>query len=209
MNSLAIGIDLGATVIKGVLLNAAGEKLEESKEETQELDEGHWKAGVLRAIAQLKTKMGAQAIVMGLSAPGLANQANTCIAFMPGRLRGIENFDWSKHVGQRVWVLNDAHAALMAEATFGVARGSRNVVMLTLGTGVGGAILVEGRLYLGQGQMAGHVGHMTVDALSEFADVTGMPGSIEDAIGNVTVVQRSEGRFQDTGQLVKAVRAGD
>ena len=63
---------------------------------------------------------------------------------MPSRLRGLEGLDWTAFLGAQrpVPVLNDAHAALLGECWTGAARGLQNVVMLTLGTGVGGAAMV-------------------------------------------------------------------
>jgi glucokinase len=51
--------------------------------------------------------------VVGISAPGLPNEKNSAIAYMPGRLQGLENFDWSSFIKCRTWVLNDAVSAMM------------------------------------------------------------------------------------------------
>jgi glucokinase len=85
----------------------------------------------------------------------------------------------------------------------------KQVVMITLGTGVGGGILIDGKLYQGLHQMAGHLGHVTVDADNNHLDVTNMPGSIEDAIGNLNILQRSNGKFKTTFELVAAYKQGD
>lgn len=209
MKRTAIGIDLGCTNIKGVLLDEDGRVLLERREETREQDDRHWKAAVSDMIIALRGKGDSSFTAVGLCAPGLANAANTCIECMPGRLPGLENFHWSAHTGTQVFVLNDAHAALTAEAAFGAGKGHRHVLMLTLGSGVGGGILVDGELYQGMGQMAGHFGHTTVDAGTHLRDVTNMPGSIEDAIGNITVQQRSYGKYETTLALIEAYRRGE
>jgi glucokinase len=64
--------------------------------------------------------------------------------------------------GLPVLVANDANAALWGEARFGAARGADHVLMVTLGTGIGGALLVAGRLHTGRNGMAGEFGHMRV-----------------------------------------------
>jgi len=156
----------------------------------------------------MQEKFDNQDVVVGISAPGLPNETNTAIAFMPGRLQGLEYFAWSDYLGVKTFVLNDAISAMLAEARFGAAKGGRNVVMLTLGTGVGGAILIEGKPYQGSFRKAGHIGHITVDSAGE-PDITGMPGSLEDAIGNCTIEKRTLGRFHSTEQLVEAHRKGD
>ena len=128
---------------------------------------------------------------------------------MPGRLPGLENFNWSDWIGEKVVVLNDAHAAMMAEATFGAAKELQHAVLLSLGTGVGGGILINGQLYQGVSQMAGHIGHTTVNAETYNQDVTNMAGSIEDAIGNTTLPERSHGRYHSTEDLVRDFHKGD
>src|SRR5204863_4564728 len=75
-------------------------------------------------------------------------------------------------------------------------------------TGVGGGLLVDGRLFTGASGRAGHWGHVSLDVDGP-PSITGMPGSLEGAIGNCTVAARSQGRFQDTRALVEAYRAGD
>jgi glucokinase len=208
-NALAIGIDLGCTNIKGVLLDQQGNILAEHKAETKEQDDMHWKQQVIDMINNLRKNAAHKVATIGLSAPGLADDTNNCISFMPGRLPGLENFNWSAFVGERVFVLNDAHAALMAEASFGAAKGLRHAVLLSLGTGIGGGILIDGELYQGIAQMAGHIGHTTVNALGDTRDVTNMVGSIEDAFGNVSLLQRSHGRYGSTDALVSDFKKGD
>jgi glucokinase len=209
MQPVAIGIDLGATNIKGVLIDKMGTLVNEAKRETNEQDAKHWKQAVVDMIGDFTQKAGRKVDAIGLSAPGLANADNQCIAIMPGRLEGLEHFIWSEWVGQKVWVLNDGHAAMMAEAAFGAARGMQHAVLLTLGTGVGGGLLIHGQLYQGVGQRAGHFGHTSVDADSAMADVTNMPGSIEVAMGNVTLPERSQGKYHSTEALVADYLKGD
>jgi glucokinase len=107
-----------------------------------------------------------------------------------------------------VRVLNDAHAATVAEAWIGAAQGAQHAVMLTLGTGVGGGVIVDGRLLQGATGRAGHLGHVSIEQDGS-PDIVGTPGSIEDAIGNHTLAARSGGRFTDTSELVKAAQNGD
>ncbi|HET9487547.1 MAG TPA: ROK family protein, partial [Chryseosolibacter sp.] len=91
----------------------------------------------------------------------------------------------------------------------GAGKGMQHILLLTLGSGVGGGILINGQLYQGLSQMAGHFGHTTVDSGTHARDVTNMPGSIEDAIGNITIHQRSYGRYDNTFDLIEAYRRGE
>ncbi len=208
--NLAIGIDLGGTRIKGVLLDlSTGAVLHKRVSPTNDGEASDWKRVIADTVAHLKGEATAPILGIGLAAPGLPTANNTAIACMPGRLQGLEGFNWSDWLGEPVRVLNDAHAALMAEARFGTLKGIQHGLMLTLGTGVGGGLLLNGELYQGFFQMAGHLGHITVHADSGQPDITNMPGSLEDAIGNITVGRRSFGRYPNTHQLVEGYRQGE
>jgi glucokinase len=127
---------------------------------------------------------------------------------MPGRMQGLENLVWKDYLQHPAYVINDAVAAMMAEAKFGSAKTKKHVVMLTLGTGVGGAIMIDGKPYQGAFNKAGHIGHMVIDDEGD-CDVTGMPGSLEECIGNCTIKKRSKGRFESTHELLDSYRKGD
>ncbi|MBL7698802.1 MAG: ROK family protein [Chitinophagaceae bacterium] len=207
MSKIAIGVDLGGTRIKTVAVDGHGGLLYQEYTPTNDGYE-NWKQTIQGSIEQAKEKLGLSNFVVGISAPGIPDQNNSVIEFMPGRLHGLEAFDWSNFLSRKTWVLNDAVAALMAESTLGSAKNRKNAVMLTLGTGVGGAILIDGKPYQGNFQKAGHIGHISLNC-EDPADITGMPGSLEDAIGNCTIQKRSLGQYKDTHSLLEAYRAGD
>ena len=204
----AIGIDLGGTRIKGVAIDEHGTVLQQVLKPTYDGDDIVWRQAVAETVNELSKQFHAKKNLVGISAPGLPNENNTAIAYMPGRMQGLENFNWSGFLKQETYVLNDAVAAMLAEAKFGTAKNKRNVVMLTLGTGVGGAILIDGKPYQGAFAKAGHIGHMVIDDEGD-CDVTGMPGSLEECIGNCTIEKRSKGKFTSTHELLTAYRRGD
>ena len=208
MSIAAVGIDLGGTRIKAAVLDPGGRVLHQQYMPTNDSNEAVWKGAVQQAVQECASRLSNPDFIVGISAPGIPNEANAAIAYMPGRLEGLQHFNWAGFLGHKTWVVNDGIAALTAEARAGAAKNKKNVVMLTLGTGVGGAILIDGKPYQGAFQKAGHIGHMVIDNESG-ADITGMPGSLENAIGNCTVQQRSAGRFADTHALLHAYRDGD
>lgn len=205
----AIGIDLGGTNIKGVLVDGNGHILKALQMQTSEKDEQHWKKNIKTLMQTMQENHGLSGIPVGLSAPGLAGTKNDRIVLMPGRLSGLEQFVWSDYLETPTWVLNDAHAAMMAETAFGAGKGYSNVVMLTLGTGVGGGVMINGELYQGLLSRAGHAGHISLNADSDTRDITNIPGSLEDAIGDCTIEQRSFGKFKSTTDLLLATKHGD
>ncbi len=208
--SYTLGIDLGGSSVKTVAVTPDGRTLGQAVLAFDAEAKMDW-AQKIRAVAeQLQGEQGGRASHIGLSAPGLAAKDGRTIAHMPGRLQGLEGLDWSVFLKTSlpVPVLNDAHAALLGEAWLGAARGFQNVILLTLGTGVGGAALVDGRLLRGHIGRAGHLGHISLD-IDGPPDVCGTPGSLEVLIGNCTISERSHGRFQTTHDLVTAHLAGD
>ena len=203
-----IGIDLGGSAVKAVVVKEDGTLLGEANQPFVDRDMA-WARAVAGVLGDFEARHG-RAAGVGVSAPGLAARSGRAIAHLPGRLEGLEGLDWTCYLGREtaVPVLNDAHAALLGEAWLGAARGLADVAMLTLGTGVGGAAIVDGKLIKGNLGRAGHLGHMTVDFNGPLDDV-GTPGSIELEIGNKTVHERSSGRFRTTRDLVEAHLAAD
>lgn len=206
--AIYIGIDLGGTRIKAVALDQSLSILREHYEPTNDDGAAGWKEAVKKSVELLQTETGAMTLAIGISAPGLPAADQLSVACMPGRLQGLEGFQWSNWLGRPAFVLNDAVAALMAEATLGAAKGLQQVVLITLGTGVGGAVLIDGKPYQGAFNKAGHIGHMVIDEQGD-CDVTGMPGSLEECIGNYSMERRSGGRFSSTQELLVAVDNGD
>lgn len=203
-----IGIDLGGSSAKAVSVDLNGVVVGRRNLDFDPAVPRAW-AEAARAVYE-ELKAGLEIGAVGFSAPGLASDDGRCIAFMPGRLEGLEGWDWGQflEVPGGVPVLNDAHAALMGEVWVGAARGARNAIMLTLGTGVGGAAMVDGRLLRGHIGRAGHMGHSVLDMAGE-ADCAGTPGSLEALVGNYNIQKRSGGLFETTHDLVKAAAAGD
>jgi len=208
--SYAIGIDLGGSSVKTVAVTPEGRTLAEA---VATFDAGaplDWAQKIRAVVEEIQTRQSGSVSHIGLAAPGLAAKDGRSIGHMPGRLQGLEGLDWSSFLKTPgpVPVLNDAHAALLGEAWLGAAQGFQNVIMLTLGTGVGGAAIVDGRLLRGHIGRAGHLGHISLD-IDGPPDVCGMPGSLEVMIGNCTIAGRSHGRFQTTHALVAAHLAGE
>ena len=213
MEGLGIGIDLGGTRIKGAAFELSSGSL--LCEKTAPTRDGEFVKGlpvfveeVRLMVNQFEERDSRRCEVIGLSSPGFADAEASRIVSMPGRLEGLEGLHWPDALGRPVVILNDAHAALMGEIWQGAAAGVQNVILLTLGTGVGGAIVAEGKLLRGHFGKAGHLGHSSLDLDGE-PDICGMPGTLEDLIGNHNVGDRTGGRYGSTAELVEAVRSGE
>lgn len=214
MENYYLGIDIGGTKIKIVVLNQKGEILEQNEVFTED-GSGEaevWKQKIKTIIADKSeqyTRGISNVLKCGISAPGLVDAKNKMTLHMPERLQGIENFNWSNELKKDIKVINDGHSACLAEyESFYRAEGIQHFLMLTLGTGVGGGIIIDGKLYQGNLQRAGHVGHMTVD-INGAPTMTNMPGSLEHAVGNFSVYERTEGVFKSVRELVDAYKTGN
>jgi glucokinase len=204
----AIGLDIGVTNLKSVCIGEGDEVIEQANVSTVATDEG-WPARVRERIDQIETGLQARAEKIGIAAPGLVDPTGRFISWMQGRLGEVQGLDWTEFLArERVPVLNDAQAALLGEVWHGAAIGKTNVIMLTLGTGVGGAAMVDGHLLKGHIGRAGHLGHICLD-VDGAADIVGTPGSLEDLIGDYTVRQRTGGKFKSTSALAAAYVQND
>lgn len=212
MTSYSIGIDLGGTAIKVMAADPEGNELSRHTQPTQDGIESinDWATHLRRILNGMEIEHEGPPQRIGIAAPGLAARDGTCISHLPGKLHGLEGFVWSEALRseQPVEVMNDAHAALLGEVWAGIAKGKSDVVLLTLGTGVGGAILSGGKLLRGTIGRAGHLGHMCMDPDGR-PSILGMPGAIEVLIGNYTIQDRSGKRFSSTQELVHAFEEGD
>ncbi len=167
MESVFAGVDLGGTNITAALALSDGRLLCERSIPTQS-HEGP--AAVLQRIALLVQKMVAQAGVqpqaLGLGVPGLIDLKAGVTRFFPNfptNWRGVPVRDaLMPAVGCPVYLLNDVRVATLGELVFGHGRDVSTMVFFALGTGIGGGIVVDGKLRLGPLGAAGELGHQTV-----------------------------------------------
>jgi len=158
---LAIGVDIGGTTIKAAIVGVGGDLLENFCEPSPR------SVSALRDFVHSvlkRAKMPLQGI--GIGCKGVIDTASSRVKSLPGDLQFLEGQLLSDVVEAgdlTVCAENDARTALIAEVLWGAARGRRNVVLLTLGTGVGGAALVDGVIIRGDGGAAGHLGQVTLD----------------------------------------------
>lgn len=213
MESKYLGIDLGGTNIKSVVLGETGKTLDIDSMPTEDASAipEKWKQNIIDLIDRKTQEFAegdANLMKCGISAPGLVGNGNKQILHMPERLSGLEGFNWSVELNRNISVINDAHSACLAEYEAFYKGKVQNMLLLTLGTGVGGAAILNGELYQGNIQRAGHFGHITVDHAGP-KTMTNMVGSLEYAIGNFSVKERAHQHFDTTKELVAAYQNGD
>ncbi len=164
-----IGLDLGGTNSVFGIVNQRGEILATSAIKTQQYTkvEDFVDAGV-KSLRPIIEQVGGIATIkaMGIGAPN-ANFYKGTIEFAPNLVWAHDSIVplaqmFSGQLGIPVGITNDANAAAIGEMQYGVARGMKNFIMLTLGTGVGSGIVVNGQLVYGCDGFAGELGHVTM-----------------------------------------------
>jgi len=167
MSDLYASVDLGGTKIAGALAGADGRIVAEKTVPT-ESQEGP--EAVVRRIAGLIRDLAGQAgqppAALGMGVPGLVDLADGVVKFLPNlptNWRGVPVRDWlAPLIDCPVYLLNDARMAALGELTFGRGRAGGSMAFFTLGTGIGGGIVIDGRLRLGRLGSAGELGHQTI-----------------------------------------------
>lgn len=157
-----LGIDIGGTQIKAGVVSAQGELLRSARIDTPTNLADFGKA--MQAVIQDLKPDALEGV--GIGCKGIIHPTDTTVILSPGPIRYLDGHKLADFVPQGVPVFadNDARVALAGEVVWGAAKGLQNALMLTLGTGVGGGILSEGRIVRGAAGIAGHLGHYTVDA---------------------------------------------
>lgn len=156
-----MGVDIGATAIKAGLVGLSGNLIESFREPSPRTP-----AALRDFVHSVLKRAGVPVCGIGVGCKGVIDTATSRVNSLPGDLHFLEGKLLADVIGaddSPVYADNDARTALIAEVLWGSARGKRNVVLLTLGTGVGGAALVDGVILRGASGAAGHLGHMTID----------------------------------------------
>jgi glucokinase len=160
----SIGVDLGGTKMLIGVLDSGSEVLWESREASTGQTEEELVELLVREVAEARTERSGVAVIgMGVPATidrerGVAVSAvNLPIEDLP--LRDLV----AKRTGLPAFLDNDANVAALAEFLFGAARGARNVVMLTIGTGIGGGLILNGEPYRGSTGAGAELGHFTIE----------------------------------------------
>jgi glucokinase len=160
--SLAIGVDIGGTKVAAGVVDEDGRVLDRERRETPGADVAETEAVIVEVVEALRARH--EVCAVGIGAAGWIGLDNATVLFSPHLAWRDEPLraELSRHIDLPLIVENDANAAAWAEYRFGVATGQQVVAIITLGTGIGGALLVGGTLFRGASGIACEYGHMTV-----------------------------------------------
>ncbi|RNL86372.1 ROK family glucokinase [Halostreptopolyspora alba] len=162
---LTIGVDIGGTKIAAGVVDPQGRLLRRNTYPTPDGDPVALADSVARAVDELGWDRPEDEIVaIGVGVAGFVDEARSTVVVAPNL--GLRDDPLKERVQQRVdlpvVIENDANAAAWAEARFGAGRGSDHVICVTLGTGVGGGVIVNGEVYRGRHGVAAEIGHYRV-----------------------------------------------
>lgn len=211
MKKYGFGIDVGGTTVKVGFFETSGKLLDKWEIKTNTANGGEAiLPDIANAIEEKLSKEGiakdeVQGVGIGVPGPVLSSGVVTICVNL-----GWKNVDvagtLSKLTGLEVKVGNDANVAALGEMWQGGAKGSRDVVMVTLGTGVGGGIIVDGKMVAGATGAGGEIGHLVVDPQEEEACNCGQHGCLEQytsATGVVRMAKRKLAAVTDETSLRK------
>ena len=223
-DSLVFAVDLGGTHLRVALVNADGEILQQLKQDTPKGDSADCIINALAAVAEQWRCYKQSVLAASIMVPGAVDSDKAVVVQAPN-LPSLVNFGLKAALEQRLgWPVlleNDANAAAVGEMWLGAARGCLDVVSVTLGTGVGGGIIIDGELWRGAHGSAGEIGHATVDPFASLKCKCGNTGCLElyaSATGIVRMARESlplfpESALQDEGltaeKIYEAGRSGD
>lgn len=222
---LVFAVDLGGTYLRIALIDSAGKIHQQSKQRTPKSDSPQCLVDALvAAAAKWSNNGGPPIIAASIMVPGTVDTKNATVIQAPN-LPALSNFCLKTvledRLGWPVLLENDANAAAVGEMWLGAARGCRDVVSVTLGTGVGGGVILDGELWRGAHGSAGEIGHTTVDPFSGLKCKCGNVGCLElfaSATAIVRMTREGLPEFPDSvlnhGELTAEVvydagRAGD
>ncbi len=190
----AIGVDLGGTKIAVGFVSPGGQVLEKKVETTKK--EFGPSAVINQMVAMTKSVLGRKKNLfgIGIGAPGPLDQKKGLIFStpnLPGWRKENVVAPFKREFKAPVFLDNDANAAALAEWKFGAGKGARNMIYLTISTGIGGGIIIDGKLYRGMGN-AGEIGHMVVDMKSEAQSGSGIFGDLESLASGTGIAKMAK-----------------
>ena len=204
--AVCIGVDLGGTYIKTGLVSPDGSILNQTRVATEaERGEEHVLDRIAGCVLELAGKKG-QAVWVGIGVPGQVDTATGEVREapnLPGWIDLAVGKELEKRTGLHVILDNDANVAALAEYAYGAGAGCTEMLMVTLGTGVGGGLILHGEIYRGATGGAGEFGH-TIVAMDGWKCGCGRLGCVEAYVGTQGILKRVEEKLSSGRKSVLA-----
>ena len=199
-NPVVLAIDLGGTHLRAALVDSNGRILKQTKRDTPK---GDSPACIVNAILETDRELrldNERVVAASVMVPATVDKAKAIVVQAPN-LPCLDNFGLKQaledKLGRPVVLENDANAAAVGEMWLGAARGFRNVICVTLGTGVGGGVILDGKLWRGSDGSAGEIGHTSVDPFGGLQCKCGNEGCLEMFASGTAIVRMANESLQD------------
>ena len=189
-----IGVDLSGATLRAALINADGQLIERRE---GALDREHLVEQIRSLVSELRD-VSPKVASIGVGIPGLVNPLTDRVVVspdLPSAVRADIHEELMRATGMQVELENDANAAAYGEYKVGAGRGARDMFYVTIGNGIGGAIILDGKLWLGATGFAGEFGHITIDAENGVECVCGNIGCLETVASAPNIVRRANERL--------------
>lgn len=182
---MAVGVDMGGTNLRVAVVDARGRIVAHIRRPSPIADPARGQSALADAIRDAIAAAGAplsQVCGVGIGIPGWMDRLTGQLVFAPKMVHWQSIFDLDRLRAQLrlpITVDSDPNVATLGEFWVGAGRGARSLVMVTLGTGLGCGIVIDGRLYAGYRGMSGEFGHIVVNDFHEFPCDCGVYGCLE------------------------------
>jgi glucokinase len=190
---LLIGMHVSGSKLQAALVDISGNVSERVGTELMPQNMIEEAASVARALVAKSGNVSA----LGFAIPGLVNRQTDVVMIspdLPSTIREGLHAELMKATGLRVEIENDANAAAYGEFKVGAGQGSRDIFYMMIGNGIGGAIILDGKLWTGSSGFAGEVGHITIDT-EGIECVCGNTGCLETVASAPSIVRRARERL--------------
>lgn len=208
---LVFAVDLGGTHLRMALVDHEGTIHKQLKQKTPQGEPVEVLVEALVSTAQKWTGDHAPPVAASILVPGAVDSTQSVVIGAPN-LPSLINFDLKAELQRRLgWPIlleNDANGAAVGEMWRGAARGCHDVVSVTLGTGVGGGVILNGELWRGAHGSAGEIGHTTVDPFSGLKCKCGNTGCLELFASATAIVRMARENGLDAPTAVEVYEAG-
>ena len=190
-----IGIDLGATFVKIGLVDKSG-KVYSRREIRTPINANRTLLidAIINNVKDIIEESGKCVLGIGIGVPGPVDSKKGIVHYFPN-IKGWNEVPLKsileKKLGLKVELDNDANAMTLGEFVFGAGKGCDNLVCLTLGTGVGGGIIINGKLYRGGSMCAGEIGHIPINETGPQCNCGGL-ACLERYIGNRYILEKAK-----------------
>ena len=201
MSGVTIGVDVGGTTVAAGLVAADGQVLEHVQAPTHARGPGSALETIVEVLDRLRDRARARGVAVsgvGVGIPGTVDAERGVVGVDVNYVPELAGAPLAERLGARVdapvFVDNDVNALVLAEWTWGAGQGARSLVMLALGTGVGGGIVLDGRLQRGAAGSAGELGHVPID-FDGPPCICGGRGCLKAFVSGTDIARRAEERL--------------